>query len=108
MPLVSYPFLEDPFDHPRTWYRVQILEEQRKHGSNWRLYWKAEVWELDPQDRGQGTLLGDSPWVNENTVKNSYNIKIPSLSGSEVMFAAGPSKDGEVEVSRVATNHWNY
>ncbi len=105
---IFFDLNEDPFDHLGTWYRVQILEEQRKHGSNWRLYWKAEVWKLAPQDKGQGTLLGDSPWVNENTVKNSYDIKIPSLSGSEVMFAAGPSKDGEVQVSRVATNHWNY
>ena len=105
--LIHFNLKEDPFAHPDRWYRVQIHEEQRYEDDKWVTYWMAEVWRL-----AQGNLavrqLGDSGWESEVTIKNSYGVDIPELSGSKIMIGAGPGTAGTVQVSRVATNHWTY
>lgn len=72
---------EDPFDHPTRLYRVRIIEEEYKYASEWKLRWKAEIWRL----AGGGLsrlLLGDSGWVVEDTVRNTYNVAISTLADS--------------------------
>ena len=92
---------------PPCLYRSQIMERQYFDVLNlvFELQWRAEVWNLTTNKR-----IGDSNWVWEWSVENSFGIEIPELSNSLIAFgwAPGTDDDGGIDAERVGTSYWNY
>ncbi len=101
-----FTLTEDPFEDPDRRCRVQILEKEKKVNDVYKLHWRAEVHRENSD--GTWTRIGYYDWVNEDTVRNSYNVDIPTLSGSKIMFGVGPARAGTVKIDRIATNYWTY
>ena len=96
-----------PNDNPKDFYRVQILEREKFFFFGWERQWRSEFWNIS---QGLfGTRYGNSNWVSEWTVENTYGIKRPPI-GSRYLFGYGPGTDddGEIEVHFTGTAYWVY
>lgn len=97
---------EDPFDHPNTKYRIQIIEEEWLSPlTGWTHRWKGEVWK-NPGAKN-AVRIGHYHSISEN-VLSDRDIAIPPLSGSKIALGSGPARAGEVHVDFVGNAGWDY
>lgn len=97
---------ENPFDHPNTKYRIQIIEEEYMipiYG--WKLRWIGEVWKRPGESNA--VKIGEYNYINEVRLEDE-NVKVPSLSGSRIALGSGPARAGEVHIDQVANAGWEY
>jgi hypothetical protein len=93
------------WSHPDTLYRVQTIEREWFHPLSfvWEPWWRAEVWSLTGS-----TCIGYHDFVGQWTLENLYDIQVPELSGSKILFAQSEGQQGGINAEQVGTAYWVY